>query len=134
MSAKRPPSSETQPRLLLVEPTTPSSPLPPPFSGRSSTPHASKRKPARPTSPSRSLNSIGEDPTKPLPRRLQRQLAAAAEHRRRSGRTIEERVADLSAQLLATVKHYPADGMRLVEFCEELADAKALQLKGPDPG
>lgn len=48
---------------------------------------------------------------------------AAAERRRKSGLTIEQRLAALSDRLLAMVKHFPLDGIHLVEVCEELADS-----------
>jgi hypothetical protein len=53
---------------------------------------------------------------------------AAAELRRRSGLTVEQRVAHLSERLLTLVKHYPLDGIHLVEVYEELADSTEHKL------
>jgi uncharacterized lipoprotein YddW (UPF0748 family) len=39
-------------------------------------------------------------------------------------------VADLATLVLQIVKHYPSDGIRLLEFFEELADANDLHLRG----
>lgn len=84
-----------------------------------------------PASLPRSLASVSAYPTKPLPPKLKRQLLAAAEQRRRSGRTLEERLADLSSLVLDIATHFPADGVHLLEFCEELADGVQLQLQPP---
>lgn len=40
-------------------------------------------------------------------------------------------MADLSSLVLDIAKHFPADGMHLLEFSEELADAVKLQLQPP---
>jgi hypothetical protein len=53
---------------------------------------------------------------------------AAAELRRKSGLTIEQRVAHLSKRILTMVKHYPLDGIHLVEVYEELADSTEYKL------
>jgi hypothetical protein len=131
VTAKRPPPSETQPPLLLVDPrlTTPSSSPPLPSSARLSTP--ASRRTSTPASLSRSLASVSTSPAKLLPPKLQRLLLAAADQRRRSGKTLEERMADLSSLVLDIAKHFPADGMHLLEFSEELADAVKLQLQPP---
>jgi carbonic anhydrase len=79
----------------------------------------------------RSLSSIAESPTTHLPPKLKRQLAAAADERRRSGKTVEARMADLSTLVVAMAKHFPLHGIHLLEFCEELADGVQLQLQPP---
>lgn len=66
--------------------------------------------------PGRSSTPDGKSPP---PRAARRR---AADLRRKSGLTIEQRMFRLCDRLLTMVRHYPLDGILLVEVYEELVD------------
>jgi hypothetical protein len=120
MPRRRPQSSSP----LHLAATTPSSE---PSSKPSSTPVATP--PATASARGSTLRSPKSKPaTKEIPRRQLRARLAAVDRRRKSGLTIEQRLAALCDRLLQMVKHYPLDGIELVEVCEELVDTAEFKL------
>ena len=107
--------------LTVVEKMSSSKPSSKPSSTPASTPPAPASTPElTPPSP-RLKNGNG----------LRRARANAAEQRRRSGLTIDQRLAQLCDRVLTLVKHFPLDGVHLVEVYEELADSTEYKLQPP---
>lgn len=120
------------PRLTVV-----SKPSPPSGSSskRSSTPSSTRATDSDPqaaeTPPSSTPPPSSSSSPAALDAKLRRARANAAEQRRRSGLTIEARVTQLCERILDMVRHYPQDGIHLVEMYEELADSAELRLQCP---